>query len=497
MSEIKMKFKTEPRNHQLQEFNLRKDERLWAWLWEQGTGKTKLALDNMAYCYFEKLIDGALILAPNGVHENWILDEIPKHFVDEIPYKSLTWKNKHKNTKRFKKQFQEILEFEGMVFFAMNYEAWITQAGFEFGSKFLKARKVFAVADESGVVKNSASKVSKACLKIAPESEFVRILNGTVIEDGPFDAFGLIRFLDANFWSRFNLDNQFKFERKFATFEQKTITRFNQRTRKYVRQQFNIIKELQGKKQYKNLDQLRGMLSEISSRVLKKDVLDLPPKLFMKRYFDMSSNQRKAYDHLTENLSMMVGEDLISAELAITRELKFQQVINGYVATDDGDMVDIPGPNPRLDLLESLVKEKKTAFIVWCRFRHDVVKVSAMLKNNNITYGQYYGDTGDEDRLKCRQDFQAGRIQGFIATEAASTGLTLHKAEDEYFYSNSYKLKVRLQMEDRAHRDGLTHCVKIWDLIANDSIDGKIIKALIEKREVADYINMDYQSEWI
>lgn len=492
------KFKTKPRNHQLEEFNLRKDEKIWAWLWEQGTGKTKLGLDNIAHTYFEHSVDGTLIVAPNGVHENWILDEIPKHFCDEIPYMVITWYNKKKKTKKFEKEFQKLLAFQGMSFLAMNFDAWNTKDGQEFGHRFLDARKVFSVADESGVVKNPSAGVSKGCLEISPKSEFVRIMNGTIIEDGPFDCFGQMRFLNENFWERWHIPNLWKFERKFAEFEKKKMMVFDKKTKEYKLRKFDAIaKQSDGKKAYKNLDLLKDMMATCSSRVLKDDVLDLPPKIPMKRYFEMSKNQRLAYETLMKEYGLMIEDDIITADLAITRELKFQQVINGYIATDDGKMIDIPGPNPRLELLSNLIKDKSSSALIWCRFQEDVVKVSRMLKDLKLTYAQYYGPTDDDDRLKAKREFQAGDAQYFVATSAASRGLTLHKAEDEYFYSNSYRLMIRLQMEDRAHRDGLKHSLRIWDLIAKNSIDEKIIQALIDKKEIADYINGDDFKEWL
>jgi len=160
-------------------------------------------------------------------------------------------------------------------------------------------------------------------------------------------------------------------------------------------------------------------------------------------------------------------------------------------------MVDIPGPNPRLDLLGNLIDENDVSTIIWCRFQEDIRKVMAMLEEKKLTAGAYYGPISPEERLKNRQAFQAGDIQYFVATSAASMGLTLHKAENVIFYSNSYKLKDRLQMEDRAHRDGLLHSVLYIDLVANDTIDGKIIDALIDKKSVADFIQDDVSGDWL
>lgn len=496
-------FKTKPRAHQLDEFELRKDLSIWATLWEMGSGKTKLTLDCMAHQYTENKINAGLIFAPNGVHENWTLDEIPLHWCEHIPYKFMTWHNGRSKTKKFKREFEELLKFDGMVFFAMNYEAWRTKLGKEFGIRFLKARKVFSVADESGAVKNDTTTTSKSCARIAPLSVSVRILNGTIIEDGPFDVYGQIKFLSQNFWLKHRIRDFWAFKHRYAEFEKKKIMIWDKNKKKYYFQEFNAVKEIKGKKQYKNLNELKRILGTVSSRVTKAQVLPhLPPKIFQKRYFEMSPNQKLAYDQIMKNYVMLIDEQIVTADMAITRELKYQQIINGYVATDDeGIMKDIPGPNPRLDLLGQIIEESNVSTIIWCRFQEDVRKVLGMLQGKKLTAGAYYGPTSAEDRLKLRKDFQDGKTQYFVGNEAASMGLTLHKSELVIFYSNSYKLKNRLQMEDRSHRDGLLHSVNYIDLVAlldgRPCIDGKLIDFLIAKKEIADFINDDEARDWL
>ena len=75
-------FKTKPLAHQMDAFAVSKDKKAFALLCEQGTGKSKMAIDKTAYLYGRGQVDAFLIIAPNGVHRNWILNEIPKHMPD-------------------------------------------------------------------------------------------------------------------------------------------------------------------------------------------------------------------------------------------------------------------------------------------------------------------------------------------------------------------------------------------------------------------------------
>ena len=94
------KFRTKPYKHQENIFNKIKDMPNYALLMEQGTGKTKVIIDNFSYLYKKGNIDAVLVVAPNGVHRNWINDEVPKHMPEDIKYKSMFWDNSKSKTKK-------------------------------------------------------------------------------------------------------------------------------------------------------------------------------------------------------------------------------------------------------------------------------------------------------------------------------------------------------------------------------------------------------------
>ncbi len=73
-------FKTVPYDHQTKAFMLSRDKETFALFMEQGTGKTKVILDNAAYLAHLDKIDALVVIAPKGVHENWTINEIPRHF---------------------------------------------------------------------------------------------------------------------------------------------------------------------------------------------------------------------------------------------------------------------------------------------------------------------------------------------------------------------------------------------------------------------------------
>ena len=99
-------FKTEPFEHQRKTFYLSRDQKVFALLMEQGTGKTKVVIDNSAYLYSKGEIQSLVVIAPNGVHRNWIR-EVETHLPDWCKYEITYYRSgmNKKETESFVKCF--------------------------------------------------------------------------------------------------------------------------------------------------------------------------------------------------------------------------------------------------------------------------------------------------------------------------------------------------------------------------------------------------------
>ena len=111
-----MKFKTKPFAHQVKAFDLSKKRKGFALLMEQGTGKTKVIIDTAAYLYENKAIDTVIVIAPNGVHRNWVNNEVPIHMACE--YRATFYSSQMK--KKQIDKFNEVLEYDGFIPFISN-----------------------------------------------------------------------------------------------------------------------------------------------------------------------------------------------------------------------------------------------------------------------------------------------------------------------------------------------------------------------------------------
>jgi SNF2 family DNA or RNA helicase len=185
----------------------------------------------------------------------------------------------------------------------------------------------------------------------------------------------------------------------------------------------------------------------------------------------------------------------VTAPMAMVRLLRLQQITCGFVPTDDDELEEFEGKNPRLDLLEEICDGLGHSAIIWARFRRDIDLIMQRLGDRAVRYD---GSTSDDDRAKAKERFQAGEVQFFVGNPAAAgTGLTLHKAKTVIYASNSFKLTDRLQSEDRAHRIGQDNQVVYIDLIAPGTVDEHIVRALRDKRDIAGILTGDQLKEWM
>jgi len=471
-----------PFKHQADELLSSGDKIFHAIFWDQGTGKTKLMLDNIVHLARRGEIDAVLILAPNGVHRNWTEDEIPKHIGDGLC--SEFWTSSKAGTQQHARRFEAALKNKFPIV-AMTYEAFMTVRGKKFAKKFLTSREVLMILDESTAIKSPGAKRTKTLVAAGKHAKYRRILTGTPATNGPFDVYSPMRFLDNGFWKAHGFPTFTEFKQHFGIWR-----------KGHNAEQGRDYEYVVG---FRNLDQLKEIMAGASSRVTKEEVLDLPPKLYSKRYFELTAEQKRVYKQLKdEALAFLASGELVTAPLAITRLLRFQQVTSNYMPSDeDSDRLIYVDEkkNPRLDCLGALLEEVNNQAIIWAKFTRDIDLIMELLGKKAVRYD---GKTDSDARAAAKAAFQAGEAQYFVGNPAAGAmGLTLTAARTVIYYNNSFRLIDRLQSEDRAHRIGQEHPVDYVDIMAPGSVDEHIVKALRSKVDVASKITGDNLKEWI
>jgi SNF2 family DNA or RNA helicase len=478
-------FKTKPFAHQLKWWEQTRDRNAFAILWEQGTGKSKLTVDTAGWLYLNKKIDALIVIAPNGVHRNWLLNEVPTHMSDDVAWQGVCWDTSKSTYARYMRSAVELRDTAGLFVLAMNYDAVMTLAGDRFLVETLKTKRCLLVLDESTRIKNPSAKRTLRLMARRTQAPYLRILTGTPVANSPFDVYTQFQWLDPTIWTSIGCRTYAAFKTNFGVWQQRMDPRSGR--------SFHVLLE------YRNLDQLHRVASTISTRVTKAEVLDLPPKVFTKRYFELSPEQRRMYQDMADTYRMRLQASEVSVTLAVTQLLRFQQLISGFVQTDEGKIARLAS-NPRLKLLEEVLEDlpPDEKFIIWAKFTHEIDEILAALEANKIEAVRYDGHTSSDDRVTAIERFQKGTARAFVANpSAAGEGLTLHAATTVIYYSNSFKLTDRLQSEDRAHRIGQEHAVTYIDLVGVETVDEKIVGALRAKKDVASIITGDTLSAWI
>jgi len=476
--------------HQKKHLENHVEETAWGLLWEQGTAKTKPIVDTAAFLYMNKKIDALLVVAPPGVERNWKTDEIPKHLPHDISIDTMVqvFLSNQKHTKNHKKLMEALIRHKGLAVMLISYNAFMTTEGKNTVWKFLRHRRVLYVLDEAHNIKAPGAKRTRSIIASGKYAACRRILTGTPIAVGPFDIYSQIRFLDEFFWKRKGISNYQGYKQFFGEWftagECKKELGFDPGYDKLLR--------------YKNLNLLEEWMKEITDRVLKEEVLDLPPKLYSKHYVEMTSQQKTIYNELREEF-LYEFEDgcTIDGELPIVRLLRLQQILCNYVPNGKEEPVRILGKeNPRLNAMEDLRDQIFHPGIIWARFTQDVTQLMDLFGDKAVRYdGTVDQDQAERNKLA----FQRGEKQWFIGTaQKGGPGLTLHMAKTMIYYSNSFKLIDRLQSEDRAHRAGMdNNPVNYIDIVCQGTVDEKIVDNLRGKRDIASSILGDELRDWI
>jgi len=478
----KYNFKTIPYKHQETACDLAGHRECFGFFMEMGTGKSKVLIDNMGMLYQQGLIDFALVIAPKGVYRNWVTKEIPEHMSDDVPTRVIRWVSGGN-----KKQQQEMRsvkdKFDGLTVFVMNVEAFSTLKGKQAGewmSRALGAKGLIAI-DEATTIKNHQAKRTKALCKIASGFKFKRLLTGSPITKSPLDIYAQADFLKKGLLGH---DSFYSFQHRYSVILKRTMGA----------KSFNQVVG------YKNLDELTDMIDRFSYRVLKKDCLDLPEKVYTARFVEMTKEQKDMYESIRKHALVMLDDgEMTTAPAVITQLLRMQQILSGHLKTDDGEMVTFP--SKRLDALKDILDEHDGKAIIWSRFRHDIQVITDMLKKE---YGEeyasaYYGDTSDDERNRIVQNFQKNpKLKYFVGNPAtAGYGLTLTEANLVVYYANDFNLETRIQSEDRAHRIGQKNNVTYVDLITEGTIDEKIVHALKAKIELGAKVLGEEARQWL
>ena len=474
------KFKTRPYAHQLKALEMSWNREVFAYFMEMGTGKSKVLLDNVAMLFDKGKINSVLIVAPKGVYKNWYDSEIPEHLPKHINRNVVLWKALITKEQKLKCDSLFEQDFTKLQILLMNVEALSTKKGLNFAHQFLNVRKALFAVDESTTIKNPGAKRTKNILGLSKMGKYRRILTGSPVTKSPLDLYTQCFFLDP--WLLGHM-SYYSFRTRYALM----------RNMNFSGRSVNVVVG------YQRLDELAESLKPFSYRVLKDNCLDLPPKTYMKRVIQLTPEQKKVYEQMKKMALAELNGKVVTTMNVITQMMRLQQITCGHFKADDDSMQNIK--NNRITELMDVLEEVEGKAIIWAHWRHDIDTIIKSIEDKYPgSVVTYYGDTTTEDRQKAIKKIQdpESKVRFLVGTpQTGGYGITLTGASTMIYYSNGYDLEKRQQSEARIDRIGQKKPMTYIDILAEDTIDEKIVKSLRKKVNIATEIMGEELKAWI
>lgn len=462
----KNKFKRlgrKPMGHQWDAWEFIDGLNTWALLMEMGTGKTKVMLDAMFKAWVDKRIKGVIVLCPKSIVFNQFL-ELTKDKWAGVTVNEYRAEGDSKSKVRALMAMLVDLDLpvsdDRFHFTAVNYDSLINPQVEGVLADILEHHEMALICDESTKIKNIQAKRTKAAIRIGQHAAIRGIMTGSPISESPVDIFGQYTFLDEKV-----------FGPSFVAF----------------RFRYCVLGGFEGKEiiGFKNLDKFQKHLFTKAFRVTKEECLDLPPKIYETRVFDMPDDMAAQHGDMAALMVTELENEKFTVANAITKFLRLQEITSGYLK--DGERIARMKSNPKMDLVDEILDESSAKkVVIWCREIEEIRIVVELLKaRKDVAVFQLHGAVKDREEQVTGFRTYPKRAVMVSNPQTGGMGLTLVEATLVIYFSNLFSEELRSQSEDRTHRTGQKHSVTYVDLLGKDSIDCYVHEVLMKKRKRA------------
>ncbi len=240
------------------------------------------------------------------------------------------------------------------------------------------------------------------------------------------------------------------------------------------------------------MERLRLMVHPFILRRLKKEVLkELPEKLEEEILVTLDGEQKRLYDAHVQRLRMYLEkqskEEFAQGKLEILAELtKLRQL-----CCNPGMILeDYQGANVKLDACMELLHqaiEGGHKILLFSQFTTMLDAIGERLKEEKIACHRIDGSVKKEERMRLVEAFDEDDVPVFcISLKAGGTGLNLTAADIVIHFDPWWNLAAQNQATDRTHRIGQTHVVTVYQLIAEGTIEEKILNLQKSKYQLAE-----------
>jgi SNF2 family DNA or RNA helicase len=441
--------------------------RVGALFMEMGTGKSRTAIEIAARRFASGKIERVVWFCPVSTKET-IRTEITKHVEKPSIYVF------HDKTEEGK-----VPDVDWVI---IGLESMSASARVILAAASVIDAKSMVILDESSYIKGPTAERTKWITELSAVARYRMILTGTPVSQGVVDLFSQFMFLDKRIIGR---PSFYAFTKDFVVYHK------------------NKPGMVIGAK---NLKDLSARLAPFAYQVTKAECLNLPGKKRDVKWFDLTEEQKEAYEQVKsefEQAALEIWNEEEATEMKGRKKMvmnpammerrierrvaieifrmfsRLQQVTCGFL---DGE----PLKCNRLDALEAAVLDipDTEKVIVWTKYRKTFDDIVAKLQQLGEV-ASFHGGLNEKARSAALAKFRSSARFLVATTQCGGHGLTLNESSNVIFYANEFKYSTRAQAEDRCHRIGQERMVTYTDIAATKSIDARILDALQEKKNVA------------
>ena len=412
-------------------------------LLDMGLGKTAISLTALLDLLFDSFeAHRILVIAPLRVARDTWPAEIEKwDHLSMLTYSVAVGSEKDRKTALMRDADIYIINRE-------NVQWLVEQSGIPFTFDTV-------IVDELSSFKNHQSKRFKALMKVRPRFKRIVGLTGTPSANGLMDL-----------WAEFKVLDMGQRLGRFIGMYRNNYFRPDKRNGQII----YSYKLLPGadKAIYKQI-------SDITISMKATDHLKMPELVMNTHTVELSDDEREHYDELKQTLVLQLPEKEITVANAAALTGKLLQMANGAIYDDDGDHIHIH--DRKLDALEDLIEGangKPVLVAYW--FKHDLERIKSRFKVREIKSSSDI------------REWNAGKIPvAVIHPASAGHGLNLQTGGSTLiWFGLTWSLELYQQTNARLWRQGQQDTVVIHHIITDDTVDGRVLKALQSKEKIQD-----------
>lgn len=442
---------------------------------DMGTGKTKVSIDliqNLPGCGGKFV----LVTCPLAVVATWP-DEVKTHWAGSpVRVLALSRGSVAKRAAEAKRNVEQAKQLGQTCIVVINHESvWRP----DFRKFVLSQRPDLLIVDECHRAKSPGGQLSKF-LGLLHNRVPLRIgLTGTPMPRDHMDIYAQARFLDQTHFGT----SAAMFQARYGQWVDIKTGKKDKRGKEIVAKKLVSIR---------NKAEMEGKLDRLSYRVMADDVLDLPPAVFGERRCVLDSKERAAYEEFKRELLVQLESGYLSASNGLTKLLRLQQIVQGYVEDDDGN-VNCVGTSKK-KLLKSVLEDldKDDPVVVFCKFHTDLDQVADVAADLERGCLELSGRVNQLEEFK-----KGGGPIIAVQIQSGGVGVDLSRAKYSVYFSPTYDMGAYEQSLRRTRRPTKHRhdSFFFYHLVAEGTVDAMIYRALRSKKNLVESVLQGIKGE--